>query len=152
MIPAPVSTRPRAAHPLRILYADDFIELRTFMHTLLTKDGHLIETVPDGQAALAWLQKAGPAVDLLITDHHMPVMSGLELVHRLRTTPFAGRIIVFSSELSPVVREDYRQLGADLILPKPIFPVTLRRVLDEMFAPERRESVHPFVNGDLVLA
>jgi CheY-like chemotaxis protein len=129
-------TRPaKAAHPLRILYAEDFAELRNFMRTLLTKDGHLVETVPDGAAALAWLRTAGDAVDLLITDHHMPGMNGLDLVRALRAGDFPGRIVVFSSELSPSVHDEYQRLGVDLILPKPIFPVTLRRVLNELFTP-----------------
>ena len=54
----------------------------------------------------------------------MPRMNGLELVRNVRKTAFAGRIIVFSSELSEDVNEQYRALGVDLILPKPIFPAT----------------------------
>ncbi len=129
--------RPQAIHPLRILYADDFIELRNFMHTLLTRDGHLVETVADGHEALDWLERAGPALDLLITDHHMPGMNGLDLVRHVRRTSFAGKIIVFSSELGEAVHDEYRRLGVDLILPKPIFPVTLRRMIDQLFTPEQ---------------
>lgn len=130
--------RLRAAHPLRILYAEDLRELRDFTRMVLTKDGHLVETVPDGAAALAWLNQAGPAVDLLITDHHMPVMNGLELVHRVRRTEFPGKIIVFSPELDSLVHEEYHRLHVDLILPKPIFPATLRHILDRMFTPPDR--------------
>ncbi len=144
--------RPRAVHPLRILYADDFIELRNFMHTLLTKDGHLIETVADGSEALEWLGRAGPAVDLLITDHHMPNMNGLDLVRHVRRTSFPGKIIIFSSELGEAVHDEYRRLGVDLILPKPIFPVTLRRMLDELFAPEHCKPADLARSCDLVLA
>lgn len=143
---------PQAQHPLRILYVDDFVELRNFMHTLLSKDGHLVETVPDGREALAWLAQAGAAVDLLITDHHMPGMTGLELVRRLPPTPFAGHILVFSAGLSPTVQDEYRRLGVDLILPKPIFPVTLRRVLNTLFLPGRGETARPGITHDLVLA
>lgn len=144
--------RPRTVHPLRILYADDFIELRNFLHTLLTRDGHLVETVADGREALDWLRLAGPAVDLLITDHHMPNMNGLDLVRWVRRTSFAGKIIVFSSELGEAVHDEYRRLGVDLILPKPIFPVTLRRMLDELFAPEHLKPAALAGSCDLVLA
>ena len=50
--------RPRTVHPLRILYADDFIELRNFLHTLLTRDGHLVETVADGREARSGRHRA----------------------------------------------------------------------------------------------
>lgn len=138
--------------PLRILYADDFAELRNFMCILLAKDGHRMETVADGADALAWLQRTGAAIDLLITDHHMPVMNGLDLVQRVRQSSFSGKIIVFSSELNAAVHDHYRQLGVDLILPKPIFPVTLRRMLAELFAPAGRVAVSSPVTEDLVLA
>lgn len=152
-MPTPASsTRLRALHPLRILYADDFRELREFMRTILTKQGHLIEAVPDGRTALEWLQRAGGAVDLLITDHHMHAgMDGLELVRRVRAAAFPGKIVVFTSELSEAVLAEYRRLGVDLILPKAIFPVTLRRMLDELFTPDGNPA-RQRPPGDLVLA
>jgi CheY-like chemotaxis protein len=114
---------------LHILYADDMRELRRLLEVALGRDGHQVETVPDGLAALGRIATATVAFDLVITDHHMPVMNGLELVGRLRQLPFAGKIIVFSSELSADVAEAYRRLRVDYILPKPIFPATLRALL-----------------------
>ena len=120
--------------PLHILYAEDLKQLRDFMGILLGRDGHTVETADDGAIALERLSGDLTAFDLLITDHHMPRMNGLELVRSVRATPFAGRIIVFSSELSEDVNNQYRQLGVDLILPKPIFPVTFREMLRELYA------------------
>jgi len=34
------------------------------------------------------------------------------------------------------VHEEYRRLGVDLILPKPIFPVTFRELLRDLYAGE----------------
>lgn len=151
----PVSSappRPKPLHPLRILYADDFAELRNFMRTLMIRNGHLIETVPDGAAALAWLERAGAAADLLITDHHMPVMNGLELVRGASQTEFTGRIVVFSSKLDETAQEAYRRLGVDLIVSKSISPATLCRALDELFTPEGSGAVRRKGSRDLVLA
>lgn len=114
---------------LHILYADDMLELRHLLEITLGGDGHAVETVPDGREALARITAAPAAFDLLITDHRMPNMTGLELVGRLRTLPFAGKIIVFSSDLDEEVTAAYRRLRVDYILPKPIFPVTLRALL-----------------------
>ena len=61
-----------------------------------------------------------------ITDHHMPTVSGLELVARLREMNYTGRIIVFSSELSEAVDASYRKYKVDFLLPKPVFPSDLR--------------------------
>ena len=125
---------PPAVRPLRILYADDLRQLREFMSIMLSREGHLVETVEDGANALEWLERAPDAFDLLITDHHMPRLNGLELVRAVRRLPFAGKIIVFSSELDELVHERYRRLRADLILPKPIFPVTFRQLLNQLYA------------------
>jgi CheY-like chemotaxis protein len=116
-------------HPLRILYADDMRELRCLLEVTLRRDGHTVATAADGREALEQITAAPDAFNLLITDHHMPCLNGLELVGRLRTLCFTGRIIVFSSELDDEVREAYRRLQVDYILPKPIFPQTLRALL-----------------------
>ncbi len=126
----------RRGRVLRILYAEDLRDLREVARIALTRDGHSIECVADGVLALERIKAAPNSLDLLITDHHMPKMNGLELVTALGAEPFAGKIIVFSSELSPAIGAAYLQLGVDRILPKPIFPSELRQVLAEVFPPE----------------
>jgi len=114
----------------RVLYADDMRELRALLEMILRRDaGYTVESVPDGRDALERITAAPDAFDVLITDHHMPGMNGLELVRRLRALRFPGRIVVFSSELSEEIALAYHQLRVDCILPKPIFPATLRAVL-----------------------
>ena len=131
---APTTNPAAPAHPpLRIFYADDLRDLREVLRIALTREGHAIECAPDGRAAWERLAVDHATFDLVITDHHMPEMNGLELVKRLRTLPYQGRIIVFSSELSPIVTNAYHALKVDLVLPKPVFPSVLRRVLAEMF-------------------
>ncbi len=126
----------RRGRVLRILYAEDLRDLREVARIALTRDGHSIECVADGVLALERIKAAPNSLDLMITDHHMPKMNGLELVTALGAEPFAGKIIVFSSELSPAIGAAYLQLGVDRILPKPIFPSELRQVLAEVFPPE----------------
>lgn len=130
---APSPTTP--GRPLRILYADDMKELRELITIVLGRDGHSVETFANGSLALDQLSGAAPDhYDLVITDHHMPEMNGLELVRRLRERTYRGKVMVFSSEISPIVQEKYRQLAVDRILPKPIFPAQLRTSLRDLFA------------------
>lgn len=130
--PAPSLVSAPAKRFLRILYADDLRDLREVMRLTLSRDGHGIECVEDGLLALARVT-ADPAFDLVITDHHMPNMNGLELVMRLREQAFAGKIMVFSSELSSAVAAEYRRLNVDQILYKPVYPAALREVLSTLF-------------------
>src|SRR5688572_3570836 len=110
---------------LRILYADDLRELRDVARISFSREGHGIECVDDGLIALNRVM-ADSGFDLVITDHHMPNMNGLELVKGLRKLGFAGKIMVFSSELDPRVGAEYRTLGVDRVLFKPVFPSALR--------------------------
>lgn len=117
---------------LRILYADDLPDLREVMRITLSREGHGIECVEDGLFALARVT-ADAGFDLIITDHHMPNLNGLELVKRLREQAYPGKILVFSSELSPAIAAEYERLQVDRILYKPIYPSALRQVLGELF-------------------
>lgn len=125
----PVTTQTANTAPkksLRVLYADDMKELRQLLEVVLGRDGHTVESVPDGNLALDLVKNNPGSFDVVITDHHMPTVSGLELVARLREMHFKGRIIVFSSELSEEVDAGYRNHRVDFILPKPVFPSELR--------------------------
>lgn len=128
--------RKSAGRKLRILYADDLLQLRELMHLVLTREGHSLDTVENGQLALDRLSLDPAAYDLLITDHHMPEMNGMELVEHVRRLHFPGKILVFSSELSPSVHDAYIALHVDRVLPKPILPQMLREVLVELFSPQ----------------
>lgn len=128
-----------AIRSLRVLYADDVPELRELARLAFSRDGHRIECAEDGRIALNRMERDSN-FDLVITDHHMPNMNGLEFVQGLRELHFPGRIIVFSSELNPNVATQYRLLGVDRILAKPIYPSALRAVIGELFgsAPMRQ--------------
>lgn len=119
---------------LRVLYADDMRELREIARIALTREGHVIECVADGQQALDRITADPHGYDLLISDHHMPHLDGLELVTHVRHLDFPGKILIFSSELSPTVSDAYNELKVDRILYKPVFPSELRQVLADMFA------------------
>ncbi len=131
--PAP-SSRPPQGRPARVLYAEDLRDLRELMRLILQRAGYEIETAADGSEALRLLRGPRADFDLLITDHHMPVMNGLELVRQLPAVPFRGKVIVFSSEIDPAVHREYHRLGVNQILPKPIRPEALRRILAQLLA------------------
>ena len=117
---------------LRVLYADDVPELRDLIRLALSREGHGVECVADGVLALG-RATADAGFDLVITDHHMPNMTGLELVAHLREQGFPGRIIVFSSELSDTISAEYHRLNVDRILYKPVYPSVLRQILLDLF-------------------
>lgn len=139
-VPANSDLAASAKRFLRILYADDVRELRDVARISFSRDGHGIECVEDGEIALNRVQHDA-TYDLVITDHHMPIMNGLSLVRRLREISYPGKIMVFSSELSPAVAIEYANLRVDRILYKPVYPSALRAVIAELFPGAARGSL-----------
>lgn len=119
--------------PLRVLYAEDMVELQKFVALVLTRAGHHVETADDGEAAYERLKETGASFDLLLTDHQMPHLNGLELTHLVRHLPSPPKIAVFASDLGPALAQQYRNAGASPILTKPISPSVLRNKIEELF-------------------
>jgi CheY-like chemotaxis protein len=119
---------------VRILCVEDMPELQKFLHLVLTRAGHVVETASDGEEAWARLARPDcPVIELLITDHQMPRLNGLELVRRVRRAAFAGKIGVFASQLSPDIQDGYEEMNADFILAKPSSPTLLRAKIEQLF-------------------
>ena len=74
-----------------------------------------------------------PAPNLVLLVLPAEPESGLAILHELRSL-FRGKILVFSSELSENIAAEYRKLGVDRILYKPVYPSVIREVLAELFA------------------
>jgi len=117
---------------LHILVVDDEPSVSASILWALKPFGHTTKVVTDGEQALANLA-ADPTIDLVITDHSMPRMSGLSLVRRLRETGYNGKIFVLSAHLSHQNRAAYDSLGVNAVLPKPFDVDALRKTIDELF-------------------
>lgn len=86
----------------------------------------LISTAASGQEALEALALRSP--DLIITDYHMPVMNGLELIAQVRDRQIASRVILITAYSSPELYDAAQRLHVDHYLTKPV-PLTLLRRL-----------------------
>ena len=118
-------------------------ELRELMRDRLALDGHQVETAADGEEALARLTQAPNAFHLIIADHYMPRIDGLDLVWHIRQLPYTGKIVILSSELSPAMHDRYRRFGVTLLLTKPIFPPTFCQMLRQLFPPDAPAGARP---------
>jgi CheY-like chemotaxis protein len=86
----------------------------------------LISTEASGQEALEALASRSP--DLIITDYHMPVMNGLELIAQVRGRRIQSRVILITAYSSPELYDAAQRLQVDHYLTKPV-PLTLLRRL-----------------------
>jgi CheY-like chemotaxis protein len=117
---------------LNILVVDDEKSTVISVAFVLRHCGHAVDTVSDGGEALARLKEKAMHYHILITDHAMLQVSGLELVAALRTTGFRGKIVVLSAFLTRELRESYTTLGVDRFIAKPFDLADLRKAVDEL--------------------
>jgi CheY-like chemotaxis protein len=118
----------------RILYVDDLPGLREVTRIALASDGHTIECAADAPQAMARLAELPFGFDLVITDHCMAGLSGLQLVEWLRALAYPGKILVLTAESNPVISDAYRRLRVDRIVYKPTWPSELRQIVNELMA------------------
>jgi signal transduction histidine kinase/DNA-binding response OmpR family regulator len=102
----------------RILVADDNSDMRDYLRQLLGAR-YEVETVADGEAALAAIDKRAP--DLVLTDIMMPRLDGLGLLARLRADPHTKTlpVILLSARAGEEARIEGLHTGADDYLIKP---------------------------------
>ena len=102
---------------IRVLVADDERNLRELLVRELSRKGHAVEGVGDGEAALERLRDDPP--DVLILDMKMPRLEGIEVLRRLAEQGEAPQVIVTTGfqEVSSAV--EAMKLGAYDYLTKP---------------------------------
>lgn len=118
---------PRAT--LNILAVEDDPSVAQAVSLVLSGPTCTITTASSAEEAFAAIGRHSREFDVLITDNSMPEVSGGELVRRLRENNFTGKIVVLSAYISPEEAEEYRELGVDLMLPKPFGVSDLRRAV-----------------------
>jgi len=111
-----------AAHagPLagRILIVDDEPSVRQMAQATLARQGFSVAAVEHGQAALDWLQDHNAAVDLLLLDLAMPVLSGDATLAAVRSR-YRDILVICSSGYGEREARERFGPGAVAFLQKP---------------------------------
>jgi FixJ family two-component response regulator len=69
--------------------------------------------------------------DCIITDIHMPGMSGFDLLRLLRSKSLPTPVILVTANLDPVSEVDAESIGATCLLTKPFDSAVLMTCLDK---------------------
>ena len=115
---------------LRILTVEDEPAVTHMLALLLGGPGAKITNACDGWMALMKIGATSEPFDVIITDHRMPRMNGLDLVRRLRVRQFTGKIIVLSAYLTKENIQAYEELEVDMMLAKPFDVGELQLAMD----------------------
>lgn len=119
--------------PIRVLVVDDSaMDLNALCTFLRTQKR--IEIVGTGRNGIELMQKAAALrPDLIITDLHMPRMSGLDCTMRLRAVMPDTRFIVFTDLDFPFTEAECRVPGADYYLYKEHMPERIVTAIHRLF-------------------
>ncbi|NUP09765.1 MAG: response regulator [Polyangiaceae bacterium] len=82
--------------PYEILLVDDDQAVLAVHDRRLSRAGFTVTSCHDPRAALALVEAAPPRFALVITDLHMPEMSGADLARRIKATAPTTRVILLS--------------------------------------------------------
>ena len=125
--------------------------MRAIIKKMLADLGHT-EVYQAEHGAEAWKQLQSESVDLLLTDWNMPVMSGLELVQKVRRNKAMADLpiamITTRSNKADVVSAI--KAGANTYIIKPFTRSQLKDRLDKMFqrsAEHLKNQFELIVNG-----
>lgn len=117
---------------LKVLVADDDDDAREIVTQYLHHDGHRVVAVESGAVALKSILQEH--FDLLLTDHGMPGITGLQLAEVVRRVqPGIDIILLTGSETTPAMES----IAVDQVLKKPLVRDELRRALHLTVAGER---------------
>jgi len=122
-------------NPKRILLADDEPAIQFVVGAHLQRVGHVVDIAGNGLQAWQKVSAEPGAYDVVVTDFNMPQLGGMGLAQRLQDAGFAGKVIVYSSSLTPRDKEDFRALGVEAILEK---GCSIDELLEEVIRPAAR--------------
>ncbi|KAG8851507.1 hypothetical protein FRB96_009180 [Tulasnella sp. 330] len=153
--------------PLNVLVVDDDPLTRKLMSRMLTRNGCNVETAENGKMALdlatsirnpfdfqpmssapekpqrvqtPYAREDATRYDLIFLDNQMPVMSGVDMVRKLRSLGRSDYYVVgVTGNALKEDQEEYMDAGADAVLTKPVKEQNLKNCL--LAADERRKDV-----------
>lgn len=102
-----------------ILIVDDSESIRKLVQFNLNKANYNVLVANNGKDALNYFN--GDSIDLLLTDLHMPVMTGLELIKEVRKIDYYKHIpiLFLTTETQISLKKEAKEAGATGWIVKP---------------------------------
>ena len=134
---------------MKILLAEDEVDLNNVVTRYLKKNGYSVDNVLDGEEALDYLEYG--EYDLVILDIMMPKVDGFEVIKKLRDKGNHTSVLMLTARDSADDKVKGLDLGADDYIVKPF---DFNELMARIRAVVRRKygnSSNKLVIGDLIL-
>ena len=134
---------------MRILIAEDDAPLATFIAKAFNSEDHITEIAPTGDDALQRAQRGG--FDLLILDLNLPVLSGSEVLQKVRSANTEIPILILTATDEVAERVACLDAGTTIILRSLSRSLSFQRAYAAVFRRKNRPG-HAFLKvADLEL-
>jgi CheY-like chemotaxis protein len=133
-----VSTPTTARIPGRILVIDDDKSARLLLERVLSRAGHTVTLVDNGEQGLQLLQQN--SYDLIITDKNLPGVDGLEVLRQARQSNPKLQAIVITGFPTPETKTSARDLGVFSYVTKPFGILDILGTCDGAIQAARADS------------
>ena len=124
------------SHSKRVLIAEDSSVIQNLTKKILEFQNFQISSAKNGEQVLQVLEKE--KIDAILLDINMPVMDGMECARRVRALPDQAKagipIIAITGNARNYSLEDFRQVGINDYIPKPLDFDRLVELLKELTA------------------
>jgi hypothetical protein len=122
----------------QLLVVDDEVGLLAMVKTTLETFGYRVLTASDGLEALSILEKSAHSIDLVLTDWQMPLMSGTELIRKIKAAHPKMRIVIVTG--SAGMGDGFGGLPIESVLRKPYSTDAMLRTIRDALADGAREQ------------
>ena len=122
---------PRPDGTATVLLVDDDPIIRDLFGAILRGAGYRVEVASDGQEAQAFFCRNSNAVQLLLTDVEMPLLSGIDLADSVAAAGSRCPVLLMSGRFPPpeIAKKGWA------FLQKPFTPAVLIRTVEELILP-----------------
>ena len=107
-----------------IMIIEDSVDQSAYLTYILSLHDYQVVQIRDPRKALQ-MMKGGMRPDVLLTDIHMPLMNGFELMEKLRGLEIEVPTIIISGVQNEQAFEKAFVLGAEDYFVKPFSPLSL---------------------------
>jgi CheY-like chemotaxis protein len=116
----------------KILVADDEIHIIHVVAIKLRNNGYEVLSASNGSEAYDLACSEKP--DIIVTDYQMPLMTGIEMIEKLRANDDTKDIpvVLLTARSFAVTKEQQEALGVSACLSKPFSPKELLKTLQDI--------------------
>jgi signal transduction histidine kinase len=128
-LPSPWKAGRQNLEGIRVLLAEDGPDIQALYEHLLRYEGADVTVVENGELAIQAALKE--SFDVILMDHRMPILDGLEATSRLRAQGYTAPILALTANATREEREASLAAGCNDFMCKPIDSVTLCQTVSQ---------------------